>query len=230
MGIWESEFFEKNFSPWLQGDPQNCQKVAFSVVARPPKAAREGSIPLGLGPPLEARPQQKTQLFGNSEGLGAIRAKSSSQKTLIHISPKVLEHPKCTWLTFGRIKLNGSWTIRSFKSHCRSHQFICWGGRLQEKGRSRALRRDVRETVPVCHGWILQRGGFQTPSRRTHLNLYGEGKFDTLISIFNVTTKPLTLYSYLLNRTHVVIIRKGFWNATFCSPISCRTMELCKII
>ena len=26
-----------------------------SVVARPPNAAREGSIPLGLGPPLEAR-------------------------------------------------------------------------------------------------------------------------------------------------------------------------------
>ena len=44
-------------------------------------------------PPLEAWPQQKTQLFGNSEGLPAIRAKSSSQKTLIPISPKILEHP-----------------------------------------------------------------------------------------------------------------------------------------
>ena len=39
-----------------------------------------------------------TQLFGNSECLPAIRAKSSSQKTLIPIFPKILEHPTvCTW-------------------------------------------------------------------------------------------------------------------------------------
>ena len=41
----------------------------------------------------ENRPQQKMQLFGHSEGLPAIRAKSSYQKTLIPISPKILEHP-----------------------------------------------------------------------------------------------------------------------------------------
>ena len=60
----------------------------FSVVAGPPKVALTPVELTPPWPPLEAWPQQKTQLFGNSEGLPAIRAKSSSQKTLIPISPK----------------------------------------------------------------------------------------------------------------------------------------------
>ena len=62
-------------------------------MAGPPKVALTPVELTPPWPPLEAWPQQKTQLFGNSEGLPAIRAKSSSQKTLIPISPKILEHP-----------------------------------------------------------------------------------------------------------------------------------------
>ena len=90
MGI--RVFLEELFA-LIAGRPQNCQKVAFSVVAGPPKVALTPVELTPPWPPLEAWPQQKMQLFGNSEGLPAIRAKSSSQKTLIPISQKILEHP-----------------------------------------------------------------------------------------------------------------------------------------
>ena len=66
----------------------------FSVVAGPPKVALTPVELTPPWPPLEAWPQQKTQLFGNFEGLPVTRVKSSAQKTLIPISPKILKHPK----------------------------------------------------------------------------------------------------------------------------------------
>ena len=79
-------------------------------MAGPPKVALTPVELTPPWPPLEAWPQQKTQLFGNSEGLPAIRAKSSSQKTLIPIFPKILEHP----IVYGRTP-NFKWSGAEIK-------------------------------------------------------------------------------------------------------------------
>ena len=43
--------------------------------------------------PLQAWPQQKTQIYNKSKCLPEIRGLSCTQKTVIPMSPKILEHP-----------------------------------------------------------------------------------------------------------------------------------------
>ena len=46
--------------------------------------------------PLQAWPQQKTQIYNKSKCLPEIRGLSCTQKTVIPMSPKILEHPSAS--------------------------------------------------------------------------------------------------------------------------------------
>ena len=87
---WERQFF------WIPSCPSAYIMAQILVYWLSKLANNLWYVNLYLLRPLQAWPQQKTQIYNKSKCLPEIRGLSCTQKTVIPMSPKILEHPSAS--------------------------------------------------------------------------------------------------------------------------------------
>ena len=81
---------------WIPSGPSACIMAQILVYWLSKLANNLWYVNLYLLRPLQAWPQQKTQIYNKSKCLPEIRGLSCTQKTVIPMSPKILEHPSAS--------------------------------------------------------------------------------------------------------------------------------------